>query len=66
MKNLQNTRHSDLIIYKSYTTYVLSGTRGKWRLFHHLSITIGMDIVLICKKMWLHIVWPLAFRINRV
>jgi hypothetical protein len=32
MKNLQNTRHSDLIIYKSYATYVLSGTRGKWRL----------------------------------
>jgi hypothetical protein len=26
MKNLQNTRHSDLIIYKSYATYVLSGT----------------------------------------
>jgi hypothetical protein len=22
MKNLQNTRHSDLIIYKSYATYV--------------------------------------------
>ncbi len=32
MKNLQHTRHSDLIIYKSSATYVLSGTRGKWRL----------------------------------
>ncbi len=29
MKNLQNTRQSDLIIYKIYATYVLSGTRGK-------------------------------------
>jgi hypothetical protein len=56
MKNLQNTRHSDLIIYKSYATYVLSGTRGKWRLSNHLSITIGVDLVLICRKMWLHIV----------
>jgi hypothetical protein len=56
MKNLQNTRQSDLIIYKSYATYVLSGTRGKLRLFHHLSITIGVDLVLICRKMWLHIV----------
>jgi hypothetical protein len=37
MKNLQNTCHSDLIIYKSYATYILSGTRGKWRLSHHLS-----------------------------
>jgi hypothetical protein len=27
MKNLQNTQQSDLIIYKSYATYVLSGTR---------------------------------------
>jgi hypothetical protein len=63
---LQNTRHSDLIIYKIYATYVLSGTRGKWRLSHHLSITIGMDLVLICRKMWLNIVKPLAFRINRV
>jgi hypothetical protein len=44
MKNLQNTRHSDLIIYKSYATYVLSGTRGKWRLSHHLLITIGVDV----------------------
>jgi hypothetical protein len=67
MKNLQNTRHSDLIIYKSYATYVLSGTRGIWRLSHHLlSITIGVDLVLICRKMWLHIVEPLAFCINRV
>ena len=66
MKNLQNTRHSDLIIYKSYATYVLSGTRGKWRLSDHLSITIGVDLVLICRKMWLHIVKPLAFCINRV
>jgi hypothetical protein len=24
MKNLQNTRHSDLIIYKIYTTYRMS------------------------------------------
>jgi hypothetical protein len=54
MKNLQSTRHSDLIIYKSNSTYVLSGTRGKWRLSHHLSITIGVDLVLICRKMWLH------------
>jgi hypothetical protein len=44
-KNLQNTRHSDFIIYKSYATYVLSGTIGKWRLSHHLSITIGVDLV---------------------
>ncbi len=65
MKNLQNTRHFDFIIYKSYATYVLSGTRGKWRLSHHLSIT-GVDLVVICRKMWLHIVQPLAFRINRV
>ncbi len=65
MKNLQNTHHSDLIIYKSYATYVLSGTRGKWRLSHHLSITIGVDLVL-SRKMWLQIVKPLAFRINRV
>jgi hypothetical protein len=56
MKNMQNKRHSDLIIYKSYATYVLSGTGGKWRLSHHLSITIGVDLVLICRKMWLHIV----------
>jgi hypothetical protein len=56
VKNLQNTRHSDLIIYKSFATYVLSGTRGKWRLSHHLSITIGVDLVLICRKMGLHIV----------
>jgi hypothetical protein len=55
MKNLQNTCHSDLIIYKSYATYVLSGTRSKWRLSHHLSITIGVDLVLICRKTWLHI-----------
>ncbi len=48
--------HSDLIIYKSYVTYVLSGTRGKWRLSHQLSITIGVDLVLICRKMWLHII----------
>jgi hypothetical protein len=66
MKNLQNTRHSDLIIYKSYATYVLSGTRGKWRLSQLLSITTGVDLVLICRKMWLHIVKPLAFRINCV
>ncbi len=66
MKNLQNTRHSDLIIYKSYATYVLSGTTGKWRLSHHLSLTIAVDLVLICRKMWLHIVKPLAFRINGV
>ncbi len=33
MKNLQNTRHSELIIYKSSATYVLSGTKGKWRFF---------------------------------
>jgi hypothetical protein len=33
MKNLQNTRHSELIIYKSSATYVLSGTTGKWRVF---------------------------------
>jgi hypothetical protein len=38
MKNLQNTRHSVLIIYKSYATYVLSVTRGKWRPSHHLSV----------------------------
>jgi hypothetical protein len=56
MKNLQNTRRSDLIIYKSYATYVLSGARGKWRLSHNLSIAIGVDLVLICRKMWLHIV----------
>jgi hypothetical protein len=56
MKNLQNMRHSDLIIYKSYATYVLSGTRGKWRLSHQLSITIGVDLALICGKLWLHIV----------
>jgi hypothetical protein len=56
MKNMQNTRHSDLIIYIIYATYVLSGTRGKLRLSHHLSITIGVDLVLICRKMWLHIV----------
>jgi hypothetical protein len=56
MKNLQNTRHSDLIIHKSYATYVLSGTRGKWKLSHHLSTTIGVDLVLLCRKMWLHIV----------
>jgi hypothetical protein len=66
MKKLQNTRQSDLKIYISYATYVLSGTRGKWRLSHHLSITIGVDLVLICRKMWLHIVKPLVFRINRV
>jgi hypothetical protein len=66
MKNLQNTRHSDLIIYKIHATYVLAGTRGKWRLSHHLSITIGVNFVLICRKMWLHIVKPLAFCINRV
>jgi uncharacterized protein (DUF2461 family) len=66
MKNLQNTRHSDLIIYKSHATYVLSSTRGKWRLSHHFSITIGVDLVVICRKMWLHIVKPLAFRINCV
>ncbi len=62
MKNLQNTRHPNLTIYKSYATYVLSGTRGKRRLSDHLSTTIGVDLVLICRKMWLHI----AFRINRV
>jgi hypothetical protein len=56
MKNLQNTHHSDFTIYKSYATYDLSGTRGKWRLSHHLSITISVDLVLICRKMWLHIV----------
>jgi hypothetical protein len=56
MKNLQNTRHSDLVIYKSYATYVLSGNRGKRKIFHHLSITIGVDLVLICRKMWLAIV----------
>jgi hypothetical protein len=56
MKNLQNICHADLIIYKSYATYVLSGTRGKRRLSHHLSVTIGVDLVLICQKMWLHIV----------
>jgi hypothetical protein len=65
MKNLQNTRHSELIIYKSHATYVLSDTRGKWRLSHHLSITIGVDFVLIFRKTWLHIVYPLAFRFNR-
>ncbi len=63
---MQNTRHFDLIIYKSYATYVLSGTRGKWRLSHHLSITIGVDLVVICRKMWLHIDQPVAFRINCV
>jgi hypothetical protein len=56
MKNLLDTPHFDLIIYKSYATYVFSGTRGKWRLSHHLSITNGMDLVLICRKTWLHIV----------
>jgi hypothetical protein len=56
MKNLENTRHSDLIIYKSYATYVLSGTSGKWWLSHRLSITIGVDLVLICRKMWLDVV----------
>jgi hypothetical protein len=56
MKNFAEYRHSDLIIYKSYATYVLSGTRDKWRLSHNLSITIGVDLVLICRKMWLHIV----------
>ncbi len=66
MKNLQNTHHSNLIIYKSYATYVLSRTRGKWRLSQNSSITIGVDLVLICRKMWLHIVQPLAFRINHV
>jgi hypothetical protein len=50
MKNLQNTRHSDLIIYKSYATFVFSGTGGKWRLSHHLSITIGVDLVLFAEK----------------
>ncbi len=55
-KNLQNTCHSDLIIYKSYATYILSGSRGKWRISHHLSITIGVDLVLIFRKTWLHIV----------
>ncbi len=35
-------------------------------LAHHLSIKIGVDLVLICRKMWLHIVKPLAFRINHV
>jgi hypothetical protein len=54
MKKLQNTCHSDLIIYKSYATYVLSGTRGKLRLYHDLSIAIGVDLVLICRKTWLH------------
>jgi hypothetical protein len=56
MKNLQNTRYSDFIIYKSYATYVLSGARGKWGLSHYLSTTIGVDLVLICRKTWLHIV----------
>jgi hypothetical protein len=30
------------------------------------SITIGVDLLLICRKMWLHNVDPLAFRINYV
>jgi hypothetical protein len=55
MKDLQNTCHSDLIIDKSYATDVLSGARGKWRLSPHLSIAIGVDLVLICRKMKLHI-----------
>jgi hypothetical protein len=56
MENLQNKRYSDLVIYKSNATYVLSGTRDKWRLSYHLSIKIGVDLALICRKTWLHIV----------
>jgi hypothetical protein len=60
MKNLQNTHHSDLIIYKSYATYVLSGTRSKWRLFHHLSLTIGVDLLLICCTLFRHLLFAVT------
>jgi hypothetical protein len=65
MKNLQNTCHSDLIIYKSYAIYVLPGTRGKWRLSYHLSITIGVDLLLICSSVVAHCL-ATSFCINRV
>jgi hypothetical protein len=48
---LQNTRHSDLIIYKSYATYVLSGTRLKFIIYNIFYIIFGVDLVLICRKM---------------
>jgi hypothetical protein len=65
MKNLQNTRHSDLIIYISYATYVYQALEasGGCLIIYQLQLC---GLVLIFRKLWLHIVKPLAFRISHV
>ncbi len=56
-KNLQNTHHAIVIIYKSYSFCFPSGARGMQWLSHHGSVTIGVFYI----KVRLHIVYLHTF-----